>query len=76
MLLCSQAYQSLYGLKQAGYNWFERLQEGLIARDFIQSQTDKCVFFQKDCIVLTYVDDWIGKLWQMLMPLSHCCTLS
>jgi hypothetical protein len=31
----------------------------LIACDFIQSQPDKCVFFQKDCIVLTYVDDCI-----------------
>jgi hypothetical protein len=51
--------KSLYGLKQAGFNWFEKLCEGLIARDFIQSQINKCVFFQKDCIVLTYVDDCI-----------------
>jgi hypothetical protein len=51
--------KSLYGLKQAGYNWFEKLREGLIAWDFIQSQVDKCVFFHKDCIVLTYVDDCI-----------------
>jgi hypothetical protein len=51
--------KSLYGLKQAGYNWFEKLREGLIVRDFIQSQVDKCVFFRKDCIVLTYVDNCI-----------------
>ncbi len=51
--------KSLYGLRQAGYNWFNKLHEGLITRDFIQSQVDKCVFFQKDCIVLTYVDDCI-----------------
>ena len=51
--------KSLYGLKQAGYNWFEKLREGLITRDFIQSQVDKCVFFRTDCIVLTYVDDCI-----------------
>jgi hypothetical protein len=51
--------KSLYGLKQAGYNWFEKLREGLITRNFIQSQVDKCVFFRKDCIVLTYVDDCI-----------------
>jgi hypothetical protein len=37
--------KSLYGLKPAGYNWFEKLREGLITRDFIQSQVDKCVFF-------------------------------
>jgi hypothetical protein len=51
--------KSLYSLKQAGYNWFEKLREGLITRDFIQSQVDKYVFFWKDCIVLTYVDDCI-----------------
>jgi hypothetical protein len=51
--------KSLYGLKQAGYNWFEKLCEGLITRDFIQSQVDKCIFFWKDCILLTYVDDCI-----------------
>ena len=51
--------KSLYGLKQAGFNWFEKLCEGLITRDFIQSQVDKCIFFWKDCIVLTYVEDCI-----------------
>jgi hypothetical protein len=53
--------KSLYGLKQAVYNWFEKLHEdeGLITRDFIQSQVNKCVFCRKDCIVLTYVDDCI-----------------
>jgi hypothetical protein len=51
--------KSLYGLKQAGYNWFEKLREGLIAWDFIQSQVDKCVFFRMNCIILTYVDDCI-----------------
>ena len=42
-----------------GYNWFEKLREGLIARDFIQSQVDKCVFLREDFIVLTYVDNCI-----------------
>jgi hypothetical protein len=47
------------GLKQAGYKLFEKLHEGLVICDFIPSQVDKCIFFQKDCIVLTYVDDCI-----------------
>jgi hypothetical protein len=29
--------KSLYGLKQAGYNWFKKLRKGLITCDFIQS---------------------------------------
>jgi hypothetical protein len=51
--------KNLYGLTQPGYNWFEKLREGLVTRDFIQSQVDKCVSFRKDCIVLTYVDNCI-----------------
>jgi hypothetical protein len=51
--------KSLYGLKQAGFNWFKKLKGGLITRDFVQSQVDKCVFFQKECIVLKYIDDCI-----------------
>jgi hypothetical protein len=59
MSLCLTAEKSFYGLKQAGYNWFEKLCGGLVVQDFIQSQVDKCVFFRKDCIILTYVDDCI-----------------
>jgi hypothetical protein len=51
--------KSLYGLKQAGYTWFKKLHQGLVVQDFIQSQVEQCVFFSKDCIILTYVDDCI-----------------
>jgi hypothetical protein len=51
--------KSLYGLKQAGYNWFVKLINGLEDRGFVPSSVDPCVFFSKDCIVLTYVDDCI-----------------
>ena len=42
--------KSLYGLKQANYNWFKKLPKGLITQNFIQSKVDKCVFVWKDCI--------------------------
>ncbi len=51
--------KGLYGLKQAGYNWFKKLRKGLITHDFIQSQVEKCIFFWKDCIILTYIHDYI-----------------
>ena len=51
--------KSLYGLKQAGYIWFAKLSNGLQDRGFVPSSVDPCVFFGKDCIVLTYVDDCI-----------------
>jgi hypothetical protein len=51
--------KSLYGLKQAGYNWFAMLSNGLQDRGFIQSNIDPCVFFGQKCIVLTYVDNCI-----------------
>ena len=51
--------KNLYGLKQAGYNWFEHLSKGLIRRGFKQSETDKCVFIGKDSLIIVYVDDCI-----------------
>ncbi len=51
--------KSLYGLKQAGYNWFAKLSNGLEDCGFVTSSVDPCVFFGKCCIVLTYVNDCI-----------------
>jgi hypothetical protein len=54
-----QLNKSLYGLKQAGYNRFSKLSDGLEDHGFVPSSVDHCVFFCQGCIVLTYVDDCI-----------------
>ncbi len=51
--------KSLYGLKQAGLNWFEHLKAGLERRRFKQSSIDPCIFYRRDAIILCYVDDCI-----------------
>jgi hypothetical protein len=38
----------MYGLKQAGNNWFDALEK---------SAHDPCLFIRHNCIILTYVDD-------------------
>jgi hypothetical protein len=50
--------KSLYGSSKQdsiGSKNYKRV----IAQDFIQSQVNKCVFFSRGCIILTYVDDCI-----------------
>ena len=56
--------KSLYGLKQSGLNWYEKLKHGLVKRNFVPSKVDPCVFILERLIVLTYVDDCIimGKM--------------
>jgi hypothetical protein len=51
--------KSLYGLKQAGYNWFAKLCNGLLDHGFLQLNIDLCVSFGQGCIVLTYVDNCV-----------------
>ncbi|EJK58187.1 hypothetical protein THAOC_21711, partial [Thalassiosira oceanica] len=51
--------KNLYGLKQASYNWYEKLKKGLTDRGFTPSTTDPCLYLKRGMIVLTYVDDCI-----------------
>ena len=49
--------KNLYGLKQAGRNWWLKLAEGLKDMGFKPSQADPCVHLRKDAVILVYVDD-------------------
>jgi hypothetical protein len=51
--------KSLYGLKQAPRTFYEKLQEGLLERRFVQSEVDHCLFMKDGCICFIYVDDTI-----------------
>jgi hypothetical protein len=49
--------KNMYGLRQAGNNWFDALCASLLRLGFHQSCHDPCLFIRGDCILLTYVDD-------------------
>ena len=49
--------KNLYGLKQGGYNFHEKLKSELETHDFIQSITNLCAFLNKCIIVLCHVCD-------------------
>jgi hypothetical protein len=48
--------KNLYGLCQAGNNWFDKLRDSLVSRGFCQSSI-ACLFIRKDIILIVYVDD-------------------
>jgi hypothetical protein len=53
--------RSLYGLKQSGRMWFNRLSNFLLQRGYINNDDCPCVFIKKSndgfCIIFVYVDD-------------------
>jgi len=49
--------RNMYGLKQAGNNWFGTLKTSLLTRGFTQSAIDPCLFIRSNCILVVYVDD-------------------
>jgi hypothetical protein len=51
--------RNLYGARQASRVWAKYLTKGLIARGFVQSKVDECVYYRGNMILLAYVDDCI-----------------
>jgi hypothetical protein len=51
--------KSLYGLKQASLNWFEKLKQGLMDWGVTPSEIDPCLYLKENTVLLTYVDDCI-----------------
>ena len=49
--------KNLYGLKQAGHNWFGKLSSALGNLSINPSKVDPCVFIREDVIALVYVYD-------------------
>ena len=53
--------RSLYGLKQSGRMWYNRLSDFLLKRGYSNNEDCPCVFIKKSqkgfCIISVYVDD-------------------
>ena len=45
-------YLNPYGLREASLGWFEKLKEGLEARDFV----NPCVWYKEEMVLIFYVD--------------------
>ncbi len=62
--------KSLYGLKHASHNWYEKLKQSLITRDFSPLKIDPCIFMKNGMILLVYVDDCI-IIGDSMMRIDH-----
>ena len=51
--------KKLYGLKDAGLAWFEKLKEVLEARGFFQSQVYPFLRYIEEMVLLVYVDGFL-----------------
>ncbi|UYV61701.1 hypothetical protein LAZ67_1005991, partial [Cordylochernes scorpioides] len=52
--------KSIYGLKQSGHEWNEKLDQILTSIGLERSRMDPCVYFSKDIILRVYVDDLLA----------------
>jgi hypothetical protein len=63
--------KSLYGLKQSGRMWYNRLKEFLLNKGYSNSDDCPCVFIKKYttgfCIISVYVDDQILLVIQKIL---------
>jgi hypothetical protein len=60
-MYCVKPQKSLYGLKQSGRMWYNRLSEYLLQKGYTNSDDCPCVFIKRFqtgfCIISVYVDD-------------------
>ena len=60
-MYCVKLQKSLYGLKQSGRMWYNRLSEFLSLKGYTKNDDCPCVFIKKStsgfCIISVYVDD-------------------
>ena len=60
-MYCVKLQKSLYGLKQSGRMWYNRLSEFLLKKGYTNNDDCPCVFIKKSrtrfCIISVYVDD-------------------
>jgi len=60
-MYCVKLQKSLYGLKQSGRMWYNRLSEFLLQKGYTTNDDSPCVFIKKSqtgfCIISVYVDD-------------------
>ena len=60
-MYCVKLQKSLYGLKQSGRMWYNRLSECLSLKGYTKNDDCPCVFIKKStsgfCIISVYVDD-------------------
>ena len=49
--------RNLYGTRGGARAWWLHLRKGLMKRQFVQSETEPCLFIRKDCILICYTDD-------------------
>jgi len=63
--------KNLYGLKQASFNWYEKMQDGLKDRGFKPSKVDQCLYMKDGMVILVYVDDCtvssLARTWEKSM---------
>ena len=60
-MYCVKLQKSLYGLKQSGQMWYNRLSEFLLKKGYTNNDDCPCVSIKKSrtksCIISVYVDD-------------------
>jgi hypothetical protein len=79
-MYCVKLQKSLYGLKQSGKMWYNRLSEFLLSKGYSNNNDCPCVFIKKFskgfCIISVYVDDLniIGNATDITVARNHLMT--
>ena len=62
---------ALYGLKQSGQAWYQRLQGTLLELEYVQGLADECTYIRKHTLTIEIITAYVDDCQELILGCFH-----